>query len=258
MRITHAAAAALLICLPASRGQGTDSRPAASSISGSVVWKTEVPRKRKINPEADPAYRNVPIEDESCLVGEGGRLANAVVSLRPLEGQDVSKGPPQQTPASRARPGADVGEEGGPEVSGASVTMRGGMFRPRVQVMRAGDTLTIANEDGTLANFHSNAARNHTFNVALPRPGRKQLGPSYSANPELLRVKDDVHPWVIAFIHVVDGGEHRVTGSDGAFRFDGLPPGRYRIEVWHESGKKDAREIALAPGKPVRLEVELR
>jgi high-affinity iron transporter len=132
------------------------------------------------------------------------------------------------------------------------------MFRPRVQVMRTGESLTIENADATLVNFHITSARNQTLNMALPGPGSRDVGSAYSAKPGIARVKDDVHVWPAAFIHVVDGGEHRVTKHDGAFRFDGLPPGRYRLEVWHESGKKDSREVALEPGKPIKLEVELR
>ena len=48
------------------------------------------------------------------------------------------------------------------------------------------------------------------------------------------------------------------AGADGRFRFDGVPPGRYRVDVWHESGRKATREVTLEPGAPARVELELR
>jgi hypothetical protein len=38
----------------------------------------------------------------------------------------------------------------------------------------------------------------------------------------------------IAYIGVVDHPYHAVTGEDGAYRIENLPPGTYVIEAWHE------------------------
>ena len=35
---------------------------------------------------------------------------------------------------------------------------------------------------------------------------------------------------------VVDSDRSVVTGPDGAFRFDGIPPGSYVVHAWHEEG----------------------
>jgi hypothetical protein len=186
-----------------------------------------------------------------------GDSRNAVVSLRLLDRQDLSKVPPQQTPSSKEAAKGDGSDDREP-AAGASITMKDGMFRPRVQVAKTGESLTLANEDATLVNFHSEPRLNEKLNLGMPRPRRQVMGTAFFKRPEVVRVKDDVHAWVVAYVVVVDGGEHRVTKDDCAFRFDGLPPGKYGLEVWHERGKRDSREIALEPRKPVKLEVEMR
>jgi hypothetical protein len=43
-----------------------------------------------------------------------------------------------------------------------------------------------------------------------------------------------MHPWMKAFVSVVDHPFFAVTGSDGSFKLSGVPPGRYEIEAVHE------------------------
>ena len=50
----------------------------------------------------------------------------------------------------------------------------------------------------------------------------------------MIRAKCDVHPWMSAFLGVVDHPFFATTGDDGAFRFE-LPPGEYTVDVWHET-----------------------
>ena len=84
------------------------SRPAPpSSLSGVILWKAETTvRSNK--------------EDPSRVVGADGRLANAVVTLVPLDRQDLSRIPPPQVPAS-ALP--QRGEERDESEEGATILL---------------------------------------------------------------------------------------------------------------------------------------
>ena len=67
------------------------------------------------------------------------------------------------------------------------------------------------------------------------------------AREEIIPVKCNVHPWMRAYIGVVNHPFFAVTGDDGTFTIKGLPPGTYKVEAWHEKyGTKDM-DVTVAP-----------
>jgi hypothetical protein len=44
-----------------------------------------------------------------------------------------------------------------------------------------------------------------------------------------------------------------VTGGEGTFEIRGIPPGRYRLLVWHEAFGKIEREVSLVQGEQLTL-----
>jgi hypothetical protein len=53
-----------------------------------------------------------------------------------------------------------------------------------------------------------------------------------------------------AFIGVVDNSYYAVTGADGKFKLENLPPGNYVIEAWQEKlGTQDANITVGPSGK---------
>ena len=65
----------------------------------------------------------------------------------------------------------------------------------------------------------------------------------------VVNVMSDCHPRMSGWVVVVDRGASQVTRPEGLFRFDGVPPGRYRLRLWHESQPRryEDRELTLAP-----------
>jgi hypothetical protein len=54
------------------------------------------------------------------------------------------------------------------------------------------------------------------------------------AASEFIRVKCDVHPWMTAYVAVMDNPYFAVTGEDGSFELPHLPAGNYKLVAWHE------------------------
>ena len=50
---------------------------------------------------------------------------------------------------------------------------------------------------------------------------------------------------MVAWIVVLDHPLFAVTGPDGKYKIKNLPPGKYTIEVWHESYKPVTQEIEV-------------
>src|SRR6185295_6171967 len=66
-----------------------------------------------------------------------------------------------------------------------------------------------------------------------------------------------MHPWMVAYVHVMDHPFYAVTGPDGAFTLKGLPPGEYEITTLHESSRFEASgpvSVKVAAGESKKVE----
>jgi hypothetical protein len=126
-------------------------------------------------------------------------------------------------------------------------------FVPHVQVAPLGSELVLKNSDPILHTVHARMGKDTLFNVGLPR--WRQVSKMLD-RVGIIRIDCDVlHTWMSAAITVVSTPYFAVTDEKGLFAIDGLPPGMYTVEVWHERlGFKTAR-ISLADGAVRFLDV---
>ena len=58
----------------------------------------------------------------------------------------------------------------------------------------------------------------------------------------------DVHPWMFAYVGVVDHSYFAVTDREGAFRLPaGLPAGNYTVAAYHRKAGELRQRIAVRP-----------
>ena len=71
----------------------------------------------------------------------------------------------------------------------------------------------------------------------------------------MVAVRCDVHPWMRAWVAVLDHPFFARTGADGSFRLAGVPAGEYTLDVWHERfGRKEvAATVRAGKTTDVRL-----
>jgi len=112
-----------------------------------------------------------------------------------------------------------------------------------------GQEITVTNQDPTTHNLHGfsiaeGGGEESLFNLAQPT-GAPPI--TKDANGyDLIRMKCDVHPWMVAYIVVTDHPFFAVTGDDGGFTIEGVPPGKYTLEAWHEHYGVKTTEIEVA------------
>jgi Carboxypeptidase regulatory-like domain len=84
----------------------------------------------------------------------------------------------------------------------------------------------------------------------------------------------DAHPHMSAWMIVHDSPYYAVTDERGSFRIDGVPPGSYKVTLWHEGFRpkgldKDGRplydeprtltkEVTIAPRATATVDFELK
>ena len=130
----------------------------------------------------------------------------------------------------------------------------GCVFIPRVVVVPAGGTVDFLNSDRLLHNIHATPKLNVSFNRTQPK---SRTIPVTFAKPEIVKINCDLHSWMVGWV-VVGDPYYAITGADGQFSFDNLPPGKYKLNVWHERlGTVEATAIAGEP-QAARVSVEMK
>lgn len=151
-------------------------------------------------------------------------VADAVVSLVPLDATPVFT--PPTTPVVVAQQGQE--------------------FEPYVTVIVPGTRVNFPNQDNIRHQVYS-LSKTKPFEIPLYGPGTEQS--LLFERPGIVALGCNIHDWMAAYIVVVATPYHLKTANDGMARLLDLPPGRYRLEVWHPRLSGDAsREVTIAAG----------
>jgi len=131
----------------------------------------------------------------------------------------------------------------------------GCMYEPYVMGVVTGQKFKIRNSDPLLHNVHATPKTNKEFNFAQVSKGQVNEK-SFDAAEVLVRMKCDVHPWMFAYVGVVDHPYFAVTDKDGNFTIKNVPAGKYTVEAVHQkSGPGKTAEVEA--GKSVNFEIEV-
>jgi plastocyanin len=124
----------------------------------------------------------------------------------------------------------------------ARLDQRNEAFVPHVLAIVAGTTVDFPNNDKTYHNV---------FSLSPTKPfdlGRYAVGRSKSVRfdrPGIVRVFCDIHSHMSAFILVFAHRYFSVTGDDGQYRIDSVPPGTYTVVAWNESAPSESRRVVV-------------
>jgi plastocyanin len=148
------------------------------------------------------------------------------------------------------------------------------VFVSHVTAVMAGERARVKNSDAILHNTHGFLGKPTVFNLALPNRDQMVDITKRLTRPGVIRVVCDAHPHMTAWIIVHDSPYYAVTDERGAFRIDGIPPGSYKVTMWHEGFRsrgldKDgrplndeprmvSRDVTIAPKATATVDFELK
>jgi plastocyanin len=124
----------------------------------------------------------------------------------------------------------------------ARMDQRAEQFSPRVLAVTAGTTVDFPNNDRTFHNVFS-LSRVRSFDLGRFAPGR--TGSVRFDRPGIVPVFCDIHSHMSAFILVFSHPFFAVSGDDGQYVIEGVPPGTYSLVAWSELGSAPARRVTV-------------
>jgi len=154
------------------------------------------------------------------------------------------------------------------------VDNRNCVFVGHVTAVVPGDRVRVRNSDPVLHNTHGFLGQPTVFNLALPTKDQMIDITKRLQKPGVVRVLCDAHPHMFAWMIVHDSPYVAVTDASGGFRIGDVPPGTYKVSMWHsgyrpKGADKDGRpvydeprtttkELTIAPKATATVEFELR
>jgi len=128
------------------------------------------------------------------------------------------------------------------------------MFAPHVTVGVKGQKLGIVSSDPVLHNTHLYYGEKlkTMYNIALPLQDKvikkklKKVG--------VVTVKCDAHEWMLGYVYVAKSPYVTVSAEDGSFTIDDVPPGNYKVTIWHEKLGTVSKDVTVAAGSAAKLD----
>ncbi|MEO6924192.1 MAG: carboxypeptidase regulatory-like domain-containing protein, partial [Bryocella sp.] len=74
-------------------------------------------------------------------------------------------------------------------------------------------------------------------------PPQKQ---QFNTAAVMVPVRCNNHPWMSAFMNIAPSPYFAVTGKDGKFKIEGLPPGTYTLAAVHEKLGEQDMQVTVA------------
>lgn len=119
-------------------------------------------------------------------------------------------------------------------------------FTPYISAVQTGQNIRISNLDPSL---HTSVVSTHrsgnTPFSATQLPESEPFLFSFNEPEEFLRIKCDVHPWMFAYVSVVDHPYYTISDPNGEFTIAGIPPGKYQIKAKHRKLGESIQEIEV-------------
>jgi hypothetical protein len=154
-----------------------------------------------------------------------------------------------------------VGVDSGPPIRAprrVSLLLDRCRVTPRVQQVAMGSTLMVTSRDAMMSRLRFTetwGAMALRTQVTLNDAGQVVPTTDVAVRAGLVEVRDDLHPWVHAWLAVTPHPFVFVTDADGAFRFDGVPAGQYTMMVWQEKLGVRTRAVQVTQHVETRVAV---
>jgi uncharacterized membrane protein/plastocyanin len=205
------------------------------NVKATVLLEGTPPPPKELNLGTCTTDSKGPVFADTVLA-KGGKLQNAFVWVK--KGLESYKGP-----AAPAEP--------------IVMDQKGCVYHPHVIGARVGQSVVFLNSDPVLHNVRTVADVNAPFNDMMPTKDMR-LSKTFDKEEVMVRAKCDVHPWMAAFVGVVNHPFFAVSNEAGEVSLQNVPEGDYEVEAWHEAFGRTQQKLKVEARKTAQLTFTFR
>jgi hypothetical protein len=201
-------------------------------LSGTITFKGKLPVNQPIKVSLNPEYCGNTVYDETYMVNPQNKgLANVVISIEGVEKGKRADDQPITVDNLKCH------------------------FVPHVSAATVGSSYEVRNLDPVLHNYHFRINGKTILNSGMPPKGiniRKQI-----SEAGIIHEACDAHTFMKGVIFVAENPYFAVTDKNGNYSISNIPPGKYKIKIWHEAIPAEEEEIAIPSLKKIHVSMEL-
>ena len=144
-----------------------------------------------------------------------------------------------------------------PPTKAAGVDQRSMQFAPHVLPVLVGTKVQFLNSDPTPHNVFT--PDHEKFNLGTwPQGQTKDHAFATCAKaPCAYVLLCRVHPEMEGYVVVLQNPFYALTGADGGYKIDNVPPGSYTLGVWHPKLKSAPKPVTVDAAKPTTIDFTL-
>ncbi|MDH3219882.1 MAG: carboxypeptidase regulatory-like domain-containing protein [Gammaproteobacteria bacterium] len=206
------------------------------SISGRVTLNGPAPAPEILKVDEDVEACGGDRPSDELLVSGGGGIQNVVVRI-----ENIDSGKDWDMPATEF-----------------TYDQKKCSFTPRVIVIRPNMAGAVLNSDGVGHNFHTISKGVFNINKKIQPGSSLAVSDKKIRKSGLVNTKCDIHSWMGGAWWVAENPYTVLSDADGNFTMSNVPPGKYKIAIWHEKLGESTQEVEVGAGADTKLDIVLK
>jgi len=134
-----------------------------------------------------------------------------------------------------------------------SIALQSRQFSPRVRVITQGSRIEFPNQDPFSHNVFSKL--NGGFDTGTYGRGKSKDQTFKDAG--VYPIYCNVHPRMTGFIVTLTTPHFTQAGNDGRFTIENVPPGAYKMTIWHDRTSTETRAVTVSATGLSGMRIEL-
>ena len=131
-------------------------------------------------------------------------------------------------------------------------------FIPDVSVIRQGGSFTVDNVDAVMHNsqVYQSERGKIIINIPIPAEEISHGKVTFQKDFKIFQMICGMHEFMQSWGYRVQNPYNDISGGDGSYKIDNIPPGDYVVTAWHYLMKLRTKKIHIEPNSVIDLDFE--